>query len=427
MTTKGNLIAAGIICLLLLINKIRIRLQKKEYAKKELYHKSQKIVIILVLLSIGTFIISLLINVYRYGNETSWYTTITYLINACSIALLVYPMTLSTLYKTSFEEEEKISHIQTVVTNKSDKKWIKKLNQAGINVILLSQDSSLKMKTIKEEEIQLKDIKKNIRIQTDNLKIIDHLVDKETTYFEFISLEKFYHQLYKARGTHDNYIRTVKYLILIYLPLLISYFFLNGIGFPITYNILTVILLKGLTFLTCEYVYKYLPYDTDIMQRNPKPRDRWMSKQEWLFTCIESCCIFFALDIPYMFVFVENGASEFANTIYYTIFLYTSIFITFSHLSDANLLKNIIKSYKNIRLILFVLLNILLTIFINNTTYLNTTQIGLHNYISCICFGVIAIIMNELIKLARFTTTKGKKKNGSKNNKKATRSKFNHA
>ena len=48
------------------------------------------------------------------------------------------PISINTLYLTSFKDEEKISHVHTIVTNIYSPKLIKKFNKAGLNVIILS-------------------------------------------------------------------------------------------------------------------------------------------------------------------------------------------------------------------------------------------------------------------------------------------------
>jgi hypothetical protein len=86
------------------------------------------------------------------------------------------------------------------------------------------------------------------------------------------------------------------------------------------------------------------------------------------------------------------------------------------------MIKNIIKSFKNIRMIIYLLIIIFITIIINFVTILGTDNIGIQNYFVCIIFGLIPLLILEIIKLARFTTMKGKKKNVPKNNKRHKKS-----
>lgn len=415
MISNINLIIAAILFLSLIILKIFISRKFRVTQTTKLYYYNKKLTIFLIISSFLVFITSLIINIYQGGNDPSFKATINYLLNSLSIAILIFPFSILTLYKTSFKDEELISHTKTIVTNIYNPSFIKKFNRAGINVIILSsQNISSRITSISPDEIESRLLRKNLHIQTDNHEILKKQMNKETTIYEFNDLQNVYCQLQHARGVHDNYIRSIKYLILTYLPLLLSYYFLTIINFPITYNILTIIILKIYTSITSGYVYKHLPYDTDIIERKPKPYNVFIGKQELIFTIIESFCVFFILNVPYMFVFVENGSQEFANTLFYTIFITINLFYTLSIISDSNFIKNLFKSIRCLPLIIYIIISISLTILINFTNLLNTTNIGWHNYISCLLFSVIAISINELIKLARFTTTKGRKKCKSK-------------
>ena len=59
-----------------------------------------------------------------------------------------------------------------------------------------------------------------------------------------------------------------------------------------------------------------------------------------------------------------------------------------------------------------IILTILIC-FIPKDGFIN---IGLKNYISALLISLISIIFIEITKLARYTTTKGIKRNGSKDN-----------
>lgn len=189
-----------------------------------------------------------------------------------------------------------------------------------------------------------------------------------------------------------------------------SYLFLSILGFPVTYNILLIVLLKLFTFYTSNYLYKKLPYDTDIMERKPININNLFSKQELIFVIFESLFIFFVLNLPFMYIQAEGGSVSFSNTLYYIIFIYTNLFITFSNISDSNIIKNFIKSIKIYHLVIFTIICILITLLFNYTTIFTTRNIYLKNYISTIILSIIAISLNELIKLARFTSMKGSKK-----------------
>lgn len=420
MTTYLNLIISLIIIILIIVYKITIKKKNNEVYKKELYSKTKKLTLIMYIVSILMFFISLIMNFILYGSNPDIQTTITYIINSLSISILFMPISLSGLYEMSFKDEEKISHIKTLATNDYNPKIIKKLNRAGINVIILTKNEcDTKIKQITEPEIERKYLSKNLIIKTDNLNSLNKLLSKETTLFEFNNIDNAYEKIYKSRGVHDNYIRTLKYLATTYIPLFITFFFLNILGFPIEYNILLVIILKLFTIIIARYLYRNLPYDTDIMYRQPKDSNILLGKQELSFTILESLYIFFILNAPYMFVLSQGGTQAFGNTLFYLIFIYSNLFMTYSYISESNFTKNIFKSLKNIRIIIFTIACVAISLIFNFTTYFDTRNIELHNFISCILFGVISILLSELIKFARYTTTKkGKKKHENKNNRK---------
>ncbi len=423
MTTKINLIIALSLFFLIIIYKIIIKRKNKIDYKSALFEKTNKLKKILYIISSIMFPISIIINIIVIGKDSSLNTSLTYIINALTITILFLPLSLDKLYEISFNNEEKISHTKTIITNIINPKIIKKLNKAGINVIILSSEKhKLKIKTITEDEIEKKYLSKNIIIQTDNLKIVDKLINKTNVYYEFENLNDAYNKIYNARGVHDNYIRSIKYLITTYLPLYLSFIFLNIIKFPVDYNILLVIMLKIFTIIITTYLYRNLPYDNDIMTRKPKNVGIVMGHQEIILIIIESFFIFFMLNVPYMFVLSQGGTQSFANTLYYTVFIFTNLFMTYSYISESNFIKNIFKSLKNIRIIIYTIICILITLFFNFNSYFNTRNIEIHNYIACVFFGIISILLMELIKLARFTTQKGRKKNELKNNKKRARS-----
>ena len=423
MTNYADLIIS--LCLfifIIIINFIIIKKKSITY-KSKLYQKTSNLVKFLYLITFLLFVISLIINLTINGNNPSTKATITYIVNSLSIAILCLPVSLQNLYRINFKDEEKFSHIKTIVTNIIDKKYLKKFTKAGINLIILSKENTdIKINTINEEEINKKALTKNILIKTDNPKIIEKYINKEDTLYEFNNLNIPYEKIKKARGVHDNYIRTIKYLMITYLPLILSYFCLSLLGFPTIYNLLLVILLKIFTMLTSNFLYRHLPYDKDIMERKVKDKNILFGKQELFLTIIISFFIFFAITLPYMSSLSQGGSIQLANTLFILVFIYSNLFLTFSTLSDSPLIINIIKSYKNIRLIIFLIICILLIVIFNFTTYFNTRNIYLHNNISCILFGLISIIIIEITKLARFTSLKGKKKNESKNNKKYKRS-----
>lgn len=409
MTTTINLIISFAILLLIIISEIIIFKKSKNNYKGPLYNKIKKITLVFAFLSILIFVIALLLNL---NNDIK-----TIIFNALSISLICYPIYLQTSYNTYFNDEEKISHIKTIITNVYDEKIIKKFNQEGINLIILSPSiKKTSIKTISESDISRKILKNNLIIKTTNQKILDKMIDKNHTYYSFDELESTYTLINNARGKNDNYIRNFKYLILTHLPLILSYLFLSVIGFPIEYNLLLTVLFKLHIILTSELVYKKMPYDIDINTRNPKDDKVLMGQQELFFTVITSFIIFFIITIPYMVILSQGGSQAFANTLFFITFIYSNLFITLSLISESSIFKNFFKSLTNFRIIIYILACIIITLVFNFTKYFNTRNVELHNFISCILFSLISPLFFEIIKLARYTTIKGGKKSASKNN-----------
>lgn len=420
--TKNIIISIIFLIILIIYKIIQIKKYKAIY-KEDLYKKSLKIIKISYLISVLLFITILVLNLINYGNDPSIKTTIEYIINAISVAILALPLTIHNLYQSSFNQEEKISHKKTIITNEINEKLIRKFNKAGINVVILTmKEPTIKIKTIKEDEIDKKLLSKNIVIKTNNLKLIDNIVSKEKVLYAFDNPENAYNQIKEARGIHDNYIRTIKYNTITYLSLMLSYVFLTLMSFPTSLNLSLVLLLKIFTIITSNFLYKNMPYDIDIMERKVKDKEIFIGRQELLITIIASFSVFFFTTIPYMYTLSQDGTIELANTLFYIIFIYSNIFITYSLISESNIIKNIFKSLTNIRLIIYTLSSIAFTILLNFTTIFDTKNIYLKNYLSCILFAIFTILFLELTKLARFTTVKGTKKNELKNNKKYKRS-----
>lgn len=423
MSFKMNLIISLILIILIIIYEIIQVKKNKTIYERKLYNKSKKLIKILYLLSFILFFISLLVNIFTFNTNPTNKEFATFIINAISIALLICPLSLTNLYRISFKDEEKYSHIKTIITNIYDLNIIKKLKKAGINTIIINKNiSNTKIPTIKENEINKSHLKKTLIIESDNKNILDKLLNNQNTIKEFTNLETLYNKIYNSRGVHDNYIRTIKYLIITYLSLILSYIFLSIMGFPVIYNLLLVLILKTITILTSNYLYRKMPYDNDIAIRKVKDENIFIGKQEILITILTSFIVFFVTNIPYMFTLAQGASTQFANTLFILLVLYSNLFITISLLSESNIFINIFKSLKNIRMILFILLCVIITIVINKTSYFDTKNIALPNIISCILFGFIPCLFNELSKLARFTTQRGVKKNGTKNNKKYKRS-----
>lgn len=412
-----NILISIIIIILLITYNIYTNKKNKHVYKKDLYNKVKKIKIICYLISIIIFILFFVINLIPIGNNPTTKEIFNCIINSLSVSLLSIPISLDSLYVRFFNNEEKYSHTKTIVTNIYNEELINKFNKADINVILLS-NTKTKLKTIKEDEITSKILNETIQIKTKDLKIIDKKINKETTIKELNSLEDLYHKIEQSRGTNDNYVRTIKYLVSTYLSLILSYIFISIMSFPVYYNLLIVCILKLYTLIKTEYLYKSLPYDKDIMERKVKPLDIIMGNQEILFLIMESFIITFAITIPYMYILASGASKEFATTMSIVITIIINTLLSYYYLNDSSFIINIFKEIKNIRLHIFTLLSIILIIIVNFTTYFGTKNITLYNNFGGIAISSIFIVLLEIPKLARFISSKGNKKHANKNNKK---------
>lgn len=408
----------------MIISKIIGKRKNKVIYNYSFFQLIKKLKFLCYIFSFILFFITLFIQFQVYGLSVSNKEAFIYLLYAFSISFLAMPFIIDILYfKTSFKED-KLCYIQLVITNLFDEVMIKKLNKSGIQVIVLNKkvdgkNRKIILPIIEEKDLLLlskEELLQNRIVKTDNLQILNEKVDKAITCYWWDDLGKLYNEIRESRGIYDNYIRSVKYVMTIILSLLFSYFCLHIMGFPNLISIFFLVLVKVWLLCASLFIYNKMPYDTDIMERLPMNRKVLFTKQDILFLFIQSFIILFVMDIPYMFVLAEGGTKEFANTLFYIIFIYVNLFITFSYVSEANLFKNMIKGVKNKRLLLFTICCILITISLLFCAIFGTNNIGLLNYGSCVVFGLIGASFNELVKFARYRTLKGKKKNAIKNN-----------
>ncbi len=385
-------------------DKVKKSKKVKNKIKSPFAKKRENINNIIYSVSLIMFIVTLLMNLInkeKVGDS---------LINALTILIITWPVTINELFLD--DEMEQISKVKTIITNIIDQRFIKKFREAGINLIILSKKTKgLKYLTKEEQDVPRltkMELKKTLIIKTDNIKILEK-VDILDAVYEFDNLEDTYMKIYEARGLIDNDFRTFKYLIVTYLPLVFSFIFLNIMGFPFFYNILLAVLLKILTFFVSKMVYSDLPFDVDIMKRQPRDNE-FLGKQESIFIFIQSVFNFCMMSLPYMLVLAEGGSQSFGNTLFFIMFIYINLFMTLSYYSEENIFKNIGRAFKNKRMILFIISCILITLFFNFNGYFNTRNIELLNYISCLFFSFVIVLFNEFIKWARVISNKQKRK-----------------
>lgn len=361
-----------------------INSKKNINKNSNIYLKTKKIIILLYILSIIIFLIELI------ANSIIDKLSINTLLISLTIGITLLPISITNLYKTTFNDEEEYLSINKVITTiKPTDKLIKKYKKAGIII---------------------ENITKKINKQNTN-EII----------YEYNNLDNLYLKIMNARVTYDNYIKALKYNFITYIPLLLIYIFVPLAGFPFLYRYPLMFIYKLVTLINTELIYKHLPYDNDVENRKPKPYNMFIEKQEILFTIIETLVITFALSIVYMYILAADGNIVLANSILMILFTFTNIFITIVHISEKPLYKNIIIIFKNIRLIIWLIIMLLLSYLISYAHTYNIYYIGIQNYSGCILIGFLFTLTYEIIKLARYTTVKGVKKNV-KNNKKHKRS-----
>ena len=374
--------------------------------------------ILFIILSIIAMIAVFFTNHYL-EEEKSIYTNI---INSLSIGLLIFPLSSLGFTKSLITKEDKLTKITNVVTDIIDEKYTKLFNRAGIHLIVLNKTKPKYIKeSITEKEYLQSMLTKNIHIKTSTKDILSRMKNEKIAK-EFTSLEDLYNRLIEARGMHDNFIRIIKYNLLTYLPLFIGYIVLKINGFPFSYSLLLLMILKLLTSIVSESVYKKMKYDTDISDRKPLRTDLIFGFQEAIILAVEIFTIMICLTVPYMFLLAQGGTIELSNTILYAALIYTNILFTISLYSEQFLLINLFKIFKHISILIYIIIGIALSILFNYFHYFKTMNIGLKNYFGALVMSLFAIIAFELIKLMRLTTVKGAKKNESNNYKKPQRS-----
>lgn len=414
-------VIACILLLIVVIYKV-IVCRKKGNTKTVVARKEKRIVCSLGIISLLFFIIELVLSIINNGGDVSNREAISYFINALTIALIVFPINIIGLYKSMFKDEEKYCNLKTVVTNLSDKNIFKKLAKAHINVIYFGEEKELGLRELEENEVTKKDLSKSLMIKSNDIHQFDKWLDKDTVVYEKKDLSELYLRIMRSRQIYDNYIRIIKYIVITYLPVILSYVLLTMEGFPFVYDLLLIVILKIITMIMIEVLYKKLPYDKDIEVRYSKDKKILMGRQELLFMIAQGFINMFLMTIPYMLVMSMGGDILQAFSLYLLVFIYANIFGTYSFINDSFIVKIIWKNLWNIRVIFYIIIMILLSMVINFTHLFATMNVGLKNYFSCMMFGLATIAFNEIIKLARYRGKKGKKKNGIKNNKKSRRS-----
>lgn len=417
MNTTINIILSIILLMIIIVIKI-INYKKNPSINKEstLYIREKKLCKILTIISI-TLIPFLLIT----NNILNDYTLINNILNTLSITLLVLPISIHNLYNTYIKNEEELLYTKTIITTKEiSKKLLKQINKSHINVVLITtKETNLNLPIINKEDITIKELRKNIIINSNSYKTITNKYNQKLNFIYTEEVEKTYNEIINSRGVCDNYIRAIKYNIIANSSLLLSMFFINYImGFPFPYTLSLTLLIKLTTLLTSHHIYKKLPYDTDINTRTVRDKNTYLYKQEKFLMFFQISLIMIGMSLPYMYFMAYGTTLPYANTVLYITFIFSNIFLTLVNLSEEITIKNILKVYKSLPIIIYIISLIIITIILYYLNIFETEQIGLRNYLASAFVALVSTILYDITKFARYTTMRGSKKHEHKNNKK---------
>jgi Ca2+-transporting ATPase len=316
-------------------------------------------------------------------------------------------------------------YTKTIITTKEiSKKLLKQINKSHINVVFITtKETNLNLPIINKEEIKTKELRKNIIINSNSYKTIINKYNQKLNYIYTDNVEETYNTIIESRGVCDNYIRTIKYNIITNSSLLLSMFFINYImGFPFPYTLSLTLLIKLSTLLISHHIYNKLPYDTDINTRTVRDKNIYLYKQEKFLMFFQISLIMIGMSLPYMYFIAYGTTLTYANTVLFLTFIFSNIFLTIVNLSEEITIKNIIKIFKSLPIIIYIISLIIITIILYYLNIFQTEQISLRNYLASAFVALISTIIYDITKFARYTTLKGSKKNEHKNNKKHKRS-----
>ncbi|MGN0966910.1 MAG: cation transporting ATPase C-terminal domain-containing protein [Candidatus Coprovivens sp.] len=417
MNTTINIILSIILLMIIIVIKI-INYKKNPSINKEstLYIHEKKLCKILTIISI--ILIPFLLITNKILND---YTLINNILNTLSITLLVLPISIHNLYNTYIKNEEELLYTKTIITTKEiSKKLLKQINKSHINVVLITtKETNLNLPIINKEDITTKELRKNIIINSNSYKTITNKYNQKLNFIYTEDVEKTYNEIINSRGVCDNYIRTIKYNIIANSSLLLSMFFINYImGFPFPYTLSLTLLIKLTTLLTSHHIYKKLPYDIDINTRTVRDKNTYLYKQEKFLMFFQISLIMIGMSLPYMYFMAYGTTLTYANTVLYLTFIFSNIFLTLVNLSEEITIKNILKIYKSLPIIIYIISLIIITIILYYLNIFETEQIGLRNYLASAFVALVSTILYDITKFARYTTMRGSKKHEHKNNKK---------
>lgn len=422
-----NMIEYIFISILLIIYILYFIINAKKYKNKEtsnLKKSIKKYQNILYITSVIIFFVILIIELFHLDNYAIK-SILQALYKTLSFSIFIFPLETIFLYAKTIKDESKL-YIKTIITEENiSKKTLKKFNQAGINLIIYNQeDNTLNLPEFQPNEIVLEKIKKNIFVKNMNQEVLKKISNNsfclKTSANE--SLNLIYNKIYENRKGLDILTKTIKYNFLTYFPLILTYFFLNLMSFPINYSLALSLFIKLLTTIFSNYLYIKFPEDNDIMTRKPIINNKYISKQEIFLLLLQSMFIFFGSNLIYIYLLTSGANLKVTLSIFLIIIIYSNIFIKYILLTEKNFFYNLSYFIKNKYILIYTLFMILFTIFLNFCNIFNTVNIGIQNYFACIFIAFICSIIYEVTKIARLTSMKGSKKNANKNHKKNRRS-----
>ena len=369
-----------------------------------------------ILTIISVILIPFLLITNHILNE---YTLINNILNTLSVIILLLPISIHNLYNTYIKNEEETLYTKTIITTKEiSKKLLKQINKSHINVVFITtKETNLNLPIINKEDIKTKELRKNIIINSNSYKTIINKYNQKLNYIYTDNVEETYNTIIESRGVCDNYIRTIKYNIITNSSLLLSMFFINYImGFPFPYTLSLTLLIKLSTLLISHHIYNKLPYDTDINTRTVRDKNIYLYKQEKFLMFFQISLIMIGMSLPYMYFIAYGTTLTYANTVLFLTFIFSNIFLTIVNLSEEITIKNIIKIFKSLPIIIYIISLIIITIILYYLNIFQTEQISLRNYLASAFVALISTIIYDITKFARYTTLKGSKTNEHKNN-----------
>lgn len=419
MNIKYNIIISTITILLLIILKI---INIKKYNKKNnslLLKKEQKNTLIYFIISIILFIFNFIFN--KYINE---YSLINNILSSLSILLIALPITTHNLYNTYFNDEEEYNYIKTIITTKKVKqKLIKEINKSHINIIIVSnKEINSKIPTITLKEVNIKEMRKNNIIKTNQLTSITKHYNESNGFYFTNNVEELYEKIISSRDILDKYQKANKYNIIPSSALILSSILINNIyQFPYPYYLSLYTIFKLINYINTTYVYKRINKDIDIAERYSLDKNLKLNKQELFINFFQITIMSIGITMPYMYLLASGTTTLFANTVLFITIIVSFISFNIVNISEQIYLKNIYKIIKNKYILIYTLILIVLAILIYYVPIFNTKNITYRNVIASSLAAILTTIPYDIFKLARYTSTKGTKKYD-KNNKKHRRS-----